>query len=299
MTVPAPQPNPQPVSPPTIPPALFMGMPSSVPARADSFIDRMLARYGTAENALREMATQIVQYSDTAQRYEAENQKLKESALPDGAVVIPKDKAPLWKAVTEANLTPETLATTLKEHREWGGRITISERSGRVAKAAKAAGIANPEMLDILLAHRNQEIELRPVAVADPKNPGQTVTVEQPYVRTRDKADAVAEPLTSYGAREFSPAEQAALRAVAATTGQPATGLTAAPMAGVPWPPQQPVNQPQPDVDYVAQFQKNAQQARDKRPSPLAAAAQAGRGTTRQPEQAAPATPAAPGSTPA
>jgi hypothetical protein len=166
-----------------------------------------------------------------------------------------------------------------------------------VVKAAKAAGIANAEMLDILLAHRNQEIELRPVAVADPKNPGQTLTVEQPYVRTRDKADAVAEPLTSYGAREFSPAEQAALRAVVSTTGQPSA--PAAPVAGVPWPPQQPVNQPQPEQDYVAQFQKNAQQARDKRPSPLAAAAQAGRGTTRQPEQAAPATPAAPGSTPA
>jgi hypothetical protein len=286
-------PAPSPTSAPTlnlaIPAPQLMGYPVQTQQRADTFIDRMLAQYGTAENALKQMAQQIVQFSDHAARLETENRDLKNKLPPDGSQVIPKEAVPLWQAVTETKLDADNLKRVVKEHGEMGAKLATSSRAEVNAKAAQALGNANPEVLALALETR--EVEMRPVAVV--KN-GKQEMVDAPFVRPKNQPTAAWEPLATVVDRDFSAAMKAALRAqptTAAPAGAPAPAL---PPAGGTWPVTPAAATPGDASDFVSQFQKKSQGERDARPSALGAVLGRGPAQNRPAPDGSTAAPATP-----
>lgn len=298
--LPQPGSNPTPpVAPPPSPMPAPPGMSNATEHRVSALGNRLLAQYGTLENALAQLSQQLVQWSDAYAGLERTHNDLRARVPADGAVVIPKEQKPLWDAVVALNTDAAGLQKIAKEHGEWGTERTTNMR-GSTHQHAAAVYRWNAEVLGAELERRGMDVEMRATQVSDGRGGFQQQNL--PYVRKRGDAAAAWEPLAPFVGREFSPAYQQALQVAAGQPGQPPVAgqppapvpgappaPVMAPAPGVPWhstapPATQPVNQ-----DFVGDFVKDAQKSRDARPSPIAAV----RGVGRTPVPAG--TPGAPG----
>lgn len=170
-------------------PALPAVPPVSPERRADQYLDRLLARHGSAEAALRAMSGELFAAQDAQATAERTIAELRAKVPADGYVVLPKAEAENF-AKLKALGTVDEIQTGMKERDSLKGEVgkTKAERAAR--DAAAAAGLDADAFVAYAL-RENLPVEMRDTQVTDK---GKTTTKKMPFVQKPgdDKAPWVA-----------------------------------------------------------------------------------------------------------
>lgn len=202
-------------------PTLFLdadptpGSPPAPPApperRVDEFLDRLIARHGTSEAALRTLAQQVYGYQDKTEADAREIRDLRSRMPEQGAVVLTGPQAQAWQTAVELKLdTPDALRSTVTDRDRLRGETREHIRASHAREAAQAAGLDADALAD--LARRSDlHLELADQTVTEH---GRQVAKKVARVRPAKDEKAQLQPLSEY-VRALPAFEQRALQAVA------------------------------------------------------------------------------------
>lgn len=207
--------------------------------RANTLVDRLIARHGSAEAALASLAATNVTLEDEAVTSRNEVRRLTGLVPdPEKVVVLPKDRVETFNKFEALKLKPEDVTALQTEIAKLKGDVHSFNVRTLAQKHAAASGL-DPEATADLIASKQLHAEPRKIDVEREKNgKKEKVAVEVLHVRPAADEKAALQPITEY-AKTLAAFEQRALMAVASSSSDKKTETAAATATGTLYPDQQ------------------------------------------------------------
>jgi hypothetical protein len=172
-------------------------------------VEMLVAKHGSAEEALRVLGGDNVDYRRKLRELNEQVDELEELIPPDGAVVLTGDDAKGYTAIVEAlktrsdKLTLDKVPARLTRADELEVKLVGSEHKATVTTAAQSSKFNSDVLAGLVDDPRNPlALELRDMTVQEG---AKQTTVKVPYVRKANDEKAAWEKLSDFAEREWKP----------------------------------------------------------------------------------------------
>lgn len=221
---------------------------------ATQLVNSLVARYGSAESAVRELARENRELRRWRRSVRGDPASLV-AELKDGRELISKEEAAELRAYRALG-KPDEVKARVEKASSLEAQVEKAAKRQRAADAAAAAGFKNVDILADLAESKGIHIELRD-EIVDGK------PVKKALARAASESGGTLVPLADY-MRQHHAAYLPALTAGADGGGQGVGGVEMVPQNGTSTPPQGGSG------DTVSRFLQREEERRKARPNPLA-----------------------------
>ena len=164
----------------------------------DSFIQSMIARYGSTENALRQIVGEQLNYRARHRRDRDKIDALSKRVPPENAVILTGDDAKAWQEFKALNLAPAKVKERLDAATKFEQEATTAKRESALDTAAGLLKLDSKPFRRMIPV--DAELDIRDVQSRNAK--GELEILKVPYIKDGTGDKAAFMPVEEYLKRE-------------------------------------------------------------------------------------------------